>query len=87
MRSKWNAASLRTRLPFTIFLKEVPFAAICYILWLKYAKTLEDLFAFTLTSTISDIFAVGICTICVVSSAIASAFSSKVSFLGVYSKV
>jgi hypothetical protein len=87
MRSKWNAASLHTRLPSTIFLEEVPFAAICYILWSRCAKTLEGLFAFTLTGTISNVFAVGICMICVVSSAIASAFSSKVSFLRVCGEV
>jgi hypothetical protein len=87
MRSKWNAASLYTRLPSTIFLEEVPFAAICYILWLGCAKTLKGLFAFTLTSTIFDIFVVGIRTICVVGSAIASAFSGEVSFLGVCGEV
>jgi hypothetical protein len=87
MRSKWNAASLRTRLPSTIFLEEVPFAAIRYILWLGCAKTLEGLFAFTLISTIFDVFVVGICTICVVGSAVASAFLGEVSFLGVYGKV
>ena len=87
MRSKWNVASLHTRLPSTIFLKEVPFAAIRYILWLRYAKTLKGSFAFTLTSTISNVFVVGIRTICVVSSAIASAFPSKVSFSRVCGKV
>jgi hypothetical protein len=91
MRSKWNAAGLRTRLPSTIFLEEVPFAAICYILWLGCAKTLEGLwfwlFAFTFTNTIFDIFVVGICTICVVGSAVVFAFSSEVSFLGVCGEV
>jgi hypothetical protein len=87
MRSKWNAAGLRTRLPSTIFLEEVPFAAIRYISWSGCAKTLKGSFAFTPTGTISNVFAVGICTICVVGSAIASAFLSKVSFLGVCGEV
>jgi len=77
------------RLPFTIFLEEVPFATICYISWLRCAKTLEGLFAFTLISIISNIFAIGICIICVISSAIAleSVISGEVSFLGVCNKV
>ena len=87
MRLKWNIASLYTRLLFIIFLKEVPFAAIRYISWLGYAKTLEGSFAFTPTGTIFDVFAVGIRTICVVGSAIASAISGEVSFLGVCGEV
>jgi hypothetical protein len=81
MRLKWNAAGLRTRLPFIIFLDEVPFAAIRYILWSGCAKTLEGLlfwlFAFTFIGTISNVFAVGICTICV-GSIIESVISGEV---------
>jgi len=67
----------------------VPFAIICYISWLGCAKTLEGLFAFTLTSIITNVFAVGICTICVVGSAITvkSVILGEVSFLGVCGEV
>ena len=79
-------------LPSKIFLDKVPFAAICYILWLKCVKTLKGLlfwsFVFTFKSTISSVFVVGICTICVGSTVIVeSAILGEVSFLGVYSKV